>query len=94
MSVRHSNPIAIHDKPQVSLKPTPPCLSGEEELIDACDWSRKHPRASVEGPAHIHIHLPVLDSVHFARQRARVGSEEVHFGFHCKRKKNVAMMVE
>lgn len=79
MSVRHSNPIAIHNEPQVSLQPCLPNLSGEEELIDAIDWRCKHPCAPVEGPTHIHMHLPVLDSIHFARQWARVWSEEVHF---------------
>lgn len=95
MSVRHSNPIAIHNKPQVSLLPAPPNLSGEEELIDALDRSCEHPCAPVEGPAHIHQHLLVLDSVHFARQGAGVGSEEVHFAsFHCERKEDGTMMVQ
>lgn len=92
MSGRYSNPVAIHYKPQVSLEATLLSLSGEEELINARDWSREHTRATVEGPSNIHIHLSVLDSVHFASQCARVGSEEMHIDLHCKRKKNVAMM--
>lgn len=75
--VRDSDPVAVDHEPQISLKAGICCLSGEEELVDSIDWSCEHAGSTVEGPAHVHQHLAVLDSVHFACELAGVRSKEV-----------------
>lgn len=75
--MRHGHPVVVDHQPQVSLLAPPSALRGEEELVDAFDWSPEHSRSPAEGPAHVDQNLAVLDPVHLPRQLARIRSKEV-----------------
>lgn len=75
--VGHAHPVIVDHQPQIGLHASG--LSGEEELVDSFDWSPEHPVFLVEGSAHIHQNLRVLDPVHFVHKLSRIGGEEVDF---------------
>lgn len=77
MSVRHRHPVVVDHQPQVCLLAIPSRLSGEEKLVEAFDWSLEHSGSPVEGPAHVHQNLAVLDPVHLPAELARKRSKEV-----------------
>lgn len=64
VSVGDRHPVSVDHQPQLRLNTGG--LSGEEELVDSFDRSPEQPGFCVEGSAHVHQNLSVLDSVHFS----------------------------
>lgn len=77
VSVRDSYPVTVDHEPQIRLLTSSARLGGEEELVDSFDRSSEHSGSSVEGPAYVHQHLAVLDSVHFSCELPRIRNKEV-----------------
>lgn len=77
MCTRNGHPVIIYYQPQIGFKALNGCLSGEEELVDSFDGSPEHTSPPVEGSAHIHQHLAVLDPVQFAIDLGWVRRKEV-----------------
>lgn len=59
-----AHPVTVDHQPQLGLNAGG--LSGEEELVDSFDRSPEQPGFAVEGSAHVHQNLSVLDSVDFS----------------------------
>lgn len=75
--VRDCHPVIVDHQPQIRLQASSGRLSGEEELVDSFDRRSERAGSSVEGSAHVHQNLAVLDSVHFPSELARKRSKEV-----------------
>ena len=75
--VGDGDPVVVDHQPQISLQARVGRLSGEEELVDSFNRSFEHSGPPVEGSAHVHQNLTVLDPVHLAKELAGVRGKEV-----------------